>query len=297
MNDEWLNFRHLFAFWTVARTGSFTRAATQMRVAQSAVSAQVAELEGYFEERLLVRNHRSVSLTPFGQELLGHASGIFAQSRAINSELKDKKTETVGRVLRVGVVGGASRNFVFRLIERYRARGPRGRVVVTTGSYEELYGLLRRSELDTIVTLELPKKADMGVVTYRKLGESRLCIAGVPQLIVKLRGRRALGPVEVFMFRHPFEVEVLERHVRPRLGAAITVSLETDDVPLLRFFANSGEGLAVLPRVGLLEDLESGIVDAIDLDHCPEVNIYGIALQEGLRGVGPDPLHFWPLEP
>lgn len=281
---EWLNFRHLYAFWMVARAGSFTRAASEMRVAQSAVSTQVAALEQYVGESLLVRSGRSFELTAAGRELLAHASSIFAQSRALNALIKDKDALGGQRRLRVGIVGGASRYFVYRLVSEYLAQSPCTRVSVSTGSYAELYGLLRTLELDAIVTLELPKKTDMGEVHYRKLGEAKLCIVGVPSLISAVRRRMAPKSIDVFKFRHPVEVNVLERYVRKQLGAEPILRLDTDDIPLLRFFANSGKGVSVLPRVGVLDDLEAGRVDAIELTGCPEVNIYGISMSQPLGG-------------
>lgn len=275
---DWLNFRHLYAFWMVARAGSFTRAARQMHVAQSAVSAQVSALEAYLETPLMVRGHRTVELTPVGQQLLGYAHAIFAQSRAINALFRDKDKLRLSQTLRVGLVGGASRNFVYRLLDRYARRTPGVQLSVSTGSYRELYDSLMRFELDSIISLELPKKKDLGEVAYERLGESRMCIVGTPKLMARLRRKKPPARLEVFKFRHPFEVDVIGKYVRPLLNCELALRMDTDDIPLLRFFANSGEGIAVLPRVGVLEDLESGAVEAIELRRCPEVIIYGITM-------------------
>src|SRR5690348_15974152 len=42
---EWLNYHHLLYFWTVAREGSVTRAAAELRLGQPTVSAQIRTLE------------------------------------------------------------------------------------------------------------------------------------------------------------------------------------------------------------------------------------------------------------
>lgn len=294
---EWLNFRHLYAFWMVARTGSFTRAAAQMHVAQSAVSAQVAALEEYVEEQLFSRSHRAVELTPVGLELLGYASAIFAQSRAINTLVRDKEQREGPYRLRVGIVGGSSRNFVYRLLDDYTQNAPDVHLSVTTGSYVELYGLLRRFELDAIITLDLPKKKDMTEVSYRKLGDSKMCVVATPSIIKDIRRKKIKGSLEVFKFRHPYEVDLLDKYIKPKVGADLTLRMDTDDIPLLRFFANSGRGIAVLPRVGVLEDLESGAVEAIELTRCPEVIIYGITMDHAPVVIGMDgPIELWPHE-
>ena len=51
---EWLNYHHLYYFWTVAKEKSFTKAALKLRIAQSAVSFQVAQLEDFLGKKLIL---------------------------------------------------------------------------------------------------------------------------------------------------------------------------------------------------------------------------------------------------
>ncbi len=92
------NLNDLLAFVTVAREGSFTRAAAQLGVTQSAVSQAVSGLEARMDIRLLTRTTRSVSTTPAGERLmrtLGHRfDQIEAELDAI-TELRDKPAGTV----------------------------------------------------------------------------------------------------------------------------------------------------------------------------------------------------------
>ncbi len=59
-------FSDLIAFLAIARTGSFTRAAQQLGVSQSALSYALKELEGRLGLRLLNRTTRSMSTTEAG---------------------------------------------------------------------------------------------------------------------------------------------------------------------------------------------------------------------------------------
>ncbi|WP_089980139.1 LysR family transcriptional regulator [Luteibacter sp. UNCMF331Sha3.1] len=68
------NLHELQAFVTVARERSFTRAAAQLGVTQSALSQSVRALEARLDIRLLSRTTRSVSPTEAGERLL-HAIG------------------------------------------------------------------------------------------------------------------------------------------------------------------------------------------------------------------------------
>jgi len=92
------NFNDLLAFVTVAREGSFTRAAAQLGVSQSALSHTIRGLEAKLGIRLLTRTTRSVSPTDAGERLLATVAprfdDILAEVAAL-SELRDKPAGTV----------------------------------------------------------------------------------------------------------------------------------------------------------------------------------------------------------
>src|SRR5881296_3267078 len=92
------NFNDLFAFVTVAREGSFTRAAAQLRVSQSALSHTIRGLEARLGVRLLTRTTRSVSPTEAGERLLmtvgPRLEEIDAELAAL-SELRKKPAGTI----------------------------------------------------------------------------------------------------------------------------------------------------------------------------------------------------------
>lgn len=56
---EWLNYHHLFYFWTVMREGGITAACTKLSLAQSTVSAQLGKLEETLGGKLFHRRGRS----------------------------------------------------------------------------------------------------------------------------------------------------------------------------------------------------------------------------------------------
>ena len=92
------NLNDLLAFVTVAREGSFTRAAAQLGVTQSAISQTVSALEARLDIRLLTRTTRSVSTTPAGEQLLRRIGGRFDEIETeldALTALRDKPAGTV----------------------------------------------------------------------------------------------------------------------------------------------------------------------------------------------------------
>lgn len=71
-----MDTKHLQAAITVARHGSFTRAARELYMAQSTLSRQVLALERHLGTELFVRGLRSVSLTRGGEAFLPEAERV-----------------------------------------------------------------------------------------------------------------------------------------------------------------------------------------------------------------------------
>ena len=75
-------FDDLAAFAAVVRAGSFTRAAAQLGVTQSALSQTVRTLERRIDQKLLNRTTRSVAPTEAGEQLFRTIDPRFAEIEA-----------------------------------------------------------------------------------------------------------------------------------------------------------------------------------------------------------------------
>jgi DNA-binding transcriptional LysR family regulator len=92
------NLNDLLGFVTVAREGSFTRAAASLGVTQSALSQAIRGLEERLQIRLLTRTTRSVSPTPAGERLMraiGHRFDEIEAELDALTELRDQPAGTV----------------------------------------------------------------------------------------------------------------------------------------------------------------------------------------------------------
>ena len=78
----------LHAFATAVRLGSFSRAAAELCVTQSAVSRAVARLEQHYGVPLIKRNAHALSLTPVGRELLDAVRGPLAAIEDVSARLR-----------------------------------------------------------------------------------------------------------------------------------------------------------------------------------------------------------------
>ncbi|WP_323612454.1 LysR family transcriptional regulator [Pectobacterium versatile] len=92
------NFNDLLSFVTVARAGSFTRAAAQLGVTQPALSQAITGLENRMQIRLLTRTTRSVSPTAAGERLLQAIGNRFDEIEAELDNLTEFRDKPAGTV-------------------------------------------------------------------------------------------------------------------------------------------------------------------------------------------------------
>src|SRR5579859_6872932 len=97
-----LDAKQLRAFSILARTGSFTQAARELHLSQSAVSHSMKALEQDVGCRLLDRMGKKVLLTQAGEQLLHHAQKILQEMSATRDSLERLGKWGKGR-LRLGV--------------------------------------------------------------------------------------------------------------------------------------------------------------------------------------------------
>src|SRR5688572_7925898 len=96
-----IDSRQLRAFISLARTSSFTMAARELFLSQSAVSHSMKALEADVGCRLFDRMGKKVFLTQAGEQLLHHARKIFSEMEAARISLEHLGRWGQGR-LRIG---------------------------------------------------------------------------------------------------------------------------------------------------------------------------------------------------
>jgi DNA-binding transcriptional LysR family regulator len=125
-----MELRHLRYFKAVADELNFTRAASGLRVAQSAVSSQIQDLENELGVVLLERSRRRVRLTAAGQAF------VEATERILRSvEDASRQARRIGQgeygTLAIGFIGSQSHEWMPRVLKRFRAKYPEVEVTLT----------------------------------------------------------------------------------------------------------------------------------------------------------------------
>lgn len=142
-----MDFQDLYAFFHVARTESFSRAASELRTAQSALSRRVARLEHRLGVKLLVRHARGVDLTAEGRALQGRALSLMRDLQEIEADMLVLAQEPVG-VVTIGLTPTTGQTIAPVLVQECRKRLPRVTLQLREGFSSSIHEWLANGTID-----------------------------------------------------------------------------------------------------------------------------------------------------
>ncbi|NEX62111.1 LysR family transcriptional regulator [Noviherbaspirillum galbum] len=270
-----LNFHHLFYFWRVARTGHLTRAAQELHVSQSALSAQIRQLEDRLGEALFEREGRRLLLTDTGQLVLSYAENIFGLGQEMLGRLQGRSEGMIR--LRVGSVATMSRNYQENWIRPVLA-DPSVVLTLESGLLEGLLERLLQHQLDVVLANEIVAADPDRPLHCRFLGSQSISLVGPAG---EWRGRTLRIPDDLdgcdialpgprHALRGQFDALCMSAGVKPRLRA------EVDDMAMLRLIARDSGWLTVLPEVVVQDELRTGVLVTVGQSSRLQENFYAI---------------------
>ncbi|MBP7143169.1 MAG: LysR family transcriptional regulator [Opitutaceae bacterium] len=166
---ETIDSRQLLAFATLARKQSFTLAAKELFLTQSAVSHAIKALEEELETRLFNRIGKRVHLTQAGEQLLRHAERILREMQDARTGLEELRNWGHGR-LRIGASLTACQYLLPSVLREFRLNSPRCKLRIETGDAQKMEEMLRCNQIDLAIMIE-PRDDD---ITFRRLFEDEL---------------------------------------------------------------------------------------------------------------------------
>ncbi|PAW10446.1 hypothetical protein B6K85_11965 [Vibrio sp. V1B] len=134
----------LRSFHTVAKLGSFAKAAEALNISQPTITAQVRELEEQYNVVLLHRQRNNNRLTSTGKELYEQTRLIFSLQERAKKLLEGSGSLKVGQ-LTMGAVSPAA---VLTLIERFKRYYPNIDVKIRTGGSDQIRNGVLSGELE-----------------------------------------------------------------------------------------------------------------------------------------------------
>ena len=277
-----LNFHHLFYFWRVAKEGHLTRASEELHISQSALSAQIKQLEERLGEPLFTREGRRLVLTNNGQMVLAYAENIFGLGQEMLGRLQGNSLGI--SKLRVGSVATLSRNYQENWF-RPALANPDVVLTLESGLLADLLQRLLQHQLDVVLANEAVPTNPEQPLHCRLLGSQAVSLVGpaaqwqgqrlrIPQ---DLHGLDLALPGSRHALRAQFDALCEATQVKPRIRA------EVDAMAMLRLIARDSGWLTLLPEVVVQDEVGNGTLVVLGQTAQLQEHFYAITAPQRSR--------------
>ena len=277
-----INYDLYKVFCSVARNKSFSAAANELFITQSAVSQTIAQLESKLGGKLFNRGKGGASLTREGETLysyVGQACGLIENAESKFEQMKNLKRGGI----RISASDTVCSLFLLDILKEYREKYPDIHIHVNNSTTKESLALLKSGEVD-IAFVNLPATLDGNVevrevfeindcfVTgerYRELCMREVSVAELvnyPLLLLEKANSRAI--IDKFLLSH---------------GLDITPAIELGSMELLMDFTEIGFGVSAVIEQQAAKRIESGKLFKLKIREPLAARSIGMATVRGMN--------------
>lgn len=252
-----MDLKQLEYFVQVAETGSFTRAANVLNIAQPALSRQIRLLEVELRQNLFSRNGRGVTTTEAGQLLLQHGRGILHQVERAREDLGRVRGALAGRVT-VGLPPSTSKMMAVLLTREFRKRLPNATLSISEGLSMTMQEWLLAGRLDIALLYNPTPSADLDTLP---LTEEELYLVSQhtkedSHPAGQRSGRAQPAPIKLkdiaalplVVPNRPNSIRMLIEAQMADVGCKPLISMEIDGVTAILDLVADGVGHAILSK-------------------------------------------------
>ena len=265
-----IDLRNLRCFLAVCATGSISRAAEHMHIAQPAMSMQIKGLEENLGVALFARTPHGVQTTQAGQRLAQHAEQLLTAFDLALQDVRQLEATPSGRVS-IGLPQSMSKLLTVPLLQASLARWPQVQLQIIELSTGYIPDQLLQSHIDIGITFA--EHANPGL-RYEQIAQEKLVLIAPPKRFDPTTKALHFADLEF----HPLVLPAPEHGLRillERYATAkqlkLTPIAEVNTIQQLIDVVASGAGCSLLSYAAVLQEVQQGLLAAIDVVQ-PEIS-------------------------
>jgi len=248
-----MDLRQLKYFVQIAETGSFSRAAEVLRIAQPSLSQLIKRLEKELGVPLFVRHARGVTATEHGQQLYDHARRILEEIDDAKDALHSQTSDPSGRVS-VGLATSACRGLSMPLLRVMAERLPNVTVHLVEAMTAYLDELIQAGRLD--VALLYDHKAFEHVAWTEMITEDLMLFVPTKSPIAK---RKSVPFKKLFNFPivlpgRPNVLRIVIEQIAARYDITPVVK-DCDSLPAIAKLVCDAGFMTVMPHFAFIDEI------------------------------------------
>jgi len=285
-----MHIETLKVFCDVVETGSFSTAASQNFITQSAVSQQLRALEAKYRCKLLERSRGGAKPTQAGEILYRASREIIDRYRAVENELHQSGKVVSGH-LRVAIVYSVGLHELPAYLKEYLRSYPEVNVHVEYSRPNKIYDNVIAGQIDLGIVAYPQKHPQIVVVPFREDHLVVVCPSDHPMAnlkkipVNKLEGQNMVAWEKDIATRKATDQMLRAHHVNVHFTG------EFDNIETIKRAVEIGQGLAIVPLPSVQHEVERGTIKVIRLADEALMRPLGIIYKRG-RHLSPAALKF-----
>jgi len=269
-----MNTDQIRAFYKVASTGSFTRAARELLVTQPAVSQEIKTLETALGIKLFERSGKGVRMTAEGEILFSHAHRFFALHEEMESLFGRSKNLQHGQI-KLGSTALMGTYFLPKIIGRFNRKYPGIDIDLQMGNSDQVMHLVleglvdlgfsgmttNHARLESILVHQ--EKMIMVASSRHPLCARKISLDDISEtpFIWREKGTQTRKLIEKWFLRE------LRGHY-PRK------SIELQNMEAAKRIVEEGYGITVVPEAAVKREISAGWLKPLQVEGLNVLNSY-----------------------
>ena len=277
-----LDTRQIRAFVTLARRGSFTLAARELHLSQSAVSHSMKALETDLGCRLFDRMSKKVLLTQAGEQLLQHADKILLEMSVARESISQLGKWGRGR-LRLGASTTACQYILPGVLSEFKKSYPQVLISVEPDDTREAMAALRNNQIDLALSLEPGRDDDF---EFLPLFADEMHFVLAPSHSWAQSGsvvREEIPRQQYVLYnKNSFTFELVEQYFRAE-DMVLNMVMEFGSMEAIKELVKLGLGVSILAPWIARKELETGELVSLPLGRRKLKRTWGLLHWRGRR--------------
>jgi DNA-binding transcriptional LysR family regulator len=258
---EDINFELYKIFYHAAKFESFSKAAAEVYITQSAVSQAIKNLESQLNVQLFIRKTRRLQLTSEGKVLFSHIGQAFNLIKFGENKIAEMAGLDAGQI-RIGASDTVCKYTLLPYLQRFTAQYPKIKMKVINRTSRQITGLLENGSIDLgVVTLPLESAGDPSHIEIRDFCSVTDIFVAAPKyqaLQTALMNLAQLKNYPLLLLEKTSATRWNFDQFMEESGIQVIPEIELESVDLLVEFARIGLGIAHVLKDSALEEIKTG---------------------------------------
>src|ERR1700730_1083302 len=254
-----MEMHQLRYFVAVARTGTFSRAASECRVAQPSLSQQIQKLEFDVGERLFERTRRGAILTPAGALFLPHALRILEAAEHGRQEIRDMSGQVRGKIL-LGALPTIAPYFLPEIVRLFQEKYRGAELILHEEATQQLLRGVDENELDLALISDAAPNPRIRIENL--FSEELLLCLPVGHALARQRTVVAadLQPEKFILMREGHCLGAQAQRFCQSKGLRPHISCRSAQIGTVLAMVRAGLGISLIPEMACHQRPDGGVI-------------------------------------